>query len=484
MNDGDTEIYDFAVVGGGSGGYAGARTAASLGLKTVVIDGAAELGGLCILRGCMPSKALIETANVNMAVRSASRFGITVPPSTVDSHFVRERKRTLIADFAGYRQGQLSDGRFDLMRGWAAFEKSEDKDSPARLKVTLADGTTQQVLAKTVLIATGSTIQIPPLEGLKETGYWDSDIALDEADIPESFVVLGGGSIALEMAHYLHGIGRKVTVIQRSSHLLKELDKDASSVIAEAFEKRGIEIYTDTKIERIEKSSTGKQVTFRQAGKDEPEQVEAAEILVALGRAPATKGLGLESAGIDSDKSGLVIVGLTQQSASDPRVFAAGDVCGPLEVVHLAAQQGEVAAKNAALHLAGKELTHTMDYRCKLFAIFTEPQAAVVGLSEAEAKEKGIPYIVASYPFNDHGKSMIMDAMDGFVKLLADPKSGKLLGGCVVGPEASELIHEISVAMHLNATAEQLATAPHYHPTLSEIWTYPAEELSDAVHER
>jgi pyruvate/2-oxoglutarate dehydrogenase complex dihydrolipoamide dehydrogenase (E3) component len=208
--------------------------------------------------------------------------------------------------------------------------------------------------------------------------------------------------------------------------------------------------------------------------------VEAAEILVALGRRPEVDGLGLESVGITPANNGLVKVHDTQQS-SHPRIFAAGDVCGPVEVVHLAIQQGEVAAKNAATLLRGDDTLHRMDYRAKLFGVFTEPQVATVGLSEEEATSHKIPHRVASHPFNDHGKSMVMEETDGFVKLIAHAETGALLGGAVVGPEATELIHEVALAIHFGATAAQFAAAPHYHPTLSEIWTYPAEELAEVT---
>lgn len=470
------EPYDFAILGGGSAGYAAARTAASLGLKTVVIDGAEELGGLCILRGCMPSKTLIESANRQLAIQHAGEFGLNVKSTAPDTRLIRDRKRRLIDDFAGYRQGQLADGRFALLRGHGRFEAA----SPDRidLSVKLRDGGTRHLTAGTVLIATGSVIQPPPLPGLAECGFWTSDTILDAETIPDSFLVLGGGAIALEMAHYLNGIGREVTVVQRSGHLLSNMDPDIADVVQGAFERRGIKVLCNSTLLRFEKTPTGKRLVLRRG--DHETSLEAAELLVALGRRPALDSLGLEAASVALTKGGQVQISPTMQT-SHPRIFAAGDVCSPLEVVHLAIQQGETAARNAAALLQAKALPASMDYRCKLFGVFTEPQTAAVGLSETEATAQNIPYLAASYPFNDHGKSMVMGAMDGFVKLLADPVSGALLGGSVVGPEATELIHEIAVAMHLNATASQLATTPHYHPTLSEIWTYPAEELADQI---
>jgi pyruvate/2-oxoglutarate dehydrogenase complex dihydrolipoamide dehydrogenase (E3) component len=203
--------------------------------------------------------------------------------------------------------------------------------------------------------------------------------------------------------------------------------------------------------------------------------------LNALGREPNVIGLGLETAGVELEKNAIAVNAHQQTSA--PHIFAAGDCCGPFEVVHIAVEQGERAARNAARFLGGESGFEAMDYRLKLYVIFTEPQVAAVGLSENEAKTGDIDHLAATYPFNDHGKSLIMDETEGFVKLLADRSTREILGGSVVGPDASELIHEIVVAMRFRATAGQLATIPHYHPTLSEIWLYPAEELAGILPE-
>lgn len=459
--------YDFAVIGGGSAGYAAARTAAGLGLKTVVIDGAEELGGLCILRGCMPSKTLIETANAALKVRHAGEFGVEAELKSVDTAAVRGRKRRLIADFAGYRAEQLGDGRFALLRGTAVFT------GPESLSVTLREGGEMlSVSVKSVLIATGSVIAWPDVPGLREAGVWTSDMALDAEDVPASFVVLGGGAIALEMAHYLEGIGRRVTVIQRSAHLLSGMDHDVADVLQESFSKR-MEVHTGTALVRVERSAGGKCVVFSKDGTEH--RAEAHEVLLALGRRAAVEGLELAAAGVELDRNN-VRVSKTMQT-SVPHIFAAGDVCGQAEVVHVAIQQGELAARNAARMLRGEEGLEEMDYRLKLFGVFTEPQVAAVGMNEEDAEASGRPWKAASYPFNDHGKSIVMGQLEGFVKMIADTETGEILGASVVGPEAVELIHEVCVAMHFRSTAAEFAKIPFYHPTLSEIWTYPAEDL-------
>jgi pyruvate/2-oxoglutarate dehydrogenase complex dihydrolipoamide dehydrogenase (E3) component len=463
--------FDVAILGGGSGGYAAARTAAAAGKKVVVIDGADELGGLCILRGCMPSKALIESANRNLVVREGSTFGIDVASSSIQMEKIIERKRRLIDEFAEYRAEQLQDGRFELLRGFGRFVDAH----------TLAvdvDGDSRELSAHTIIIATGSSIFVPAIPGLKESGYLTSDDILDLVDLPDSIVVLGGGAIALEMAHYMEGLGKQVTVIQRSKNMLSGMDVDIADELEAALTTRTMQIECGTELVSVELTEDGlKRVVYHKAGKQF--QVEAQEILVALGRKPNTHGLDLGNAGVALNEKGGVEVGSEMQSSAK-HIFACGDVASPYEIVHIAIEQGELAAENAMKFMDGEAGLGKIDYRLKLYGIFTEPQVASVGMTEIEARQLGREVLVETYPFNDHGKSMIHGSEHGFVKLIADAQSKEILGGAVVGPEAAELIHEIVVAMSFRATAGQLAQIPHYHPTLSEIWTYPAEDLADA----
>lgn len=465
MND----VYDFIVIGGGSAGYAAASTAVRHGLKTVVIEGGDEVGGLCILRGCMPSKTLLVSSQRAEYIRRAEEFGLKATYHGPDAVAIRDRKRRLIGEFADYRRQQLEDGRFEFIRGLAAFVDAH------HLEVSLRDGGTRRIEGKAFLIATGSTVHCADIPGLNETGYWTSDDLLDADHIPKSVIVLGGGAIALESAAFYAGVGSKVTIIQRSSHVLKESDVDVSEAVAEGMRHRGIEILTDTHLVRVGRKDGLKVVEFTHAGKDH--SVAAEELICALGRHPTIKGLSLENAGVGTGKSG-VTIHTTQQSQVD-HIFAAGDVCGPHEIVHIAVQQGELAARNAA-RLQGKldGALEKMDYTLKLFAVFSDPHVATVGLTEREAALLHYKVLTAKYPFADHGKSIVRGETHGFVKLIVEHDSRRILGAACVGPEASELIHEIVVAMGFGATAGALSRIPHYHPTLSEIWTYPAEELA------
>jgi len=465
------KAFDFVVIGGGSAGYAGARTAVGLGLSTAVVEGADQLGGLCILRGCMPSKALLESASRYRAIRQAGDFGLSAGAHAFDAAKVIARKRRLIADFAGYRSGQLEDGRFALIRG------SAELTGPGTLVVHRPDGGKEEVTARALLIATGSAQSVPPVPGLAEAQPVTSDDMLDSETIPASLVVLGGGPVALEMASYASAFGSRVTVIQRSPQILRGCDRDAAEALAEGLRADGIGIFAGTQILRISREGPLRRIVFLHEGREV--EVSGHAVLNALGRhAVIPPGLEVALA------AGKIAASLTQQT-SCPHIFAAGDVCSPLEVVHVAIQQGEVAARNAARILRGTgEALEEMDYRLKVFAVFTEPGFACAGDSEEELRSKAIPFLCAKYPFDDHGKSLVMGETHGFVKILAHERTGEILGASVVGPEAAELIHEIVVAMRFRATAADLAATPHYHPTLSEIWTYPAEEIAEAVAAR
>lgn len=468
------DSYDFIVIGGGSAGYAAARTAHDLGMSTAVVDGAEELGGLCILRGCMPSKTLIESANRYRSMRRAEEFGLRSGTTEVKPEEIIARKRRLIGEFAGYRQEQLADGRFDLIRGTASFSG----ENQLLIALNGEDGS-RTVTFKSALIATGSRVSRLPIEGLEEAGYWTSDDVLDASELPDSVIVLGGGAIALEMACYLEGLGKEVTVIQRSDQVLSGSDRDITDALEKALiERDNFTLYTGTSITRVfQDPDTGKKsVAFDHEG--EEKAVSADQILQALGRSPNSDGLALEKAAVSLRNRGKQIETNDEQATSNPAVFAAGDVSGPHEIVHIAIEQGEMAAHNAAVDLGfTDEPKRHINYRLKLLGIFTDPEVAMVGLSENEAREQGIPFAAASYPFDDHGKSMVKGETHGFVKMIANTETGEIIGAAVIGPDAVDLIHEVVVAMHFRSTAADFVKIPHYHPTLSEIWEYPAEDL-------
>lgn len=455
--------FDVAILGGGSGGYAAARTAASAGLRTVVIEGGKEVGGLCILRGCMPTKALLYAAEVRHLAQQSPAWGMGKFDVPFDWAAVQARKAAQIKDFADYRAGQLNSGRFEFIRANARFLDPH----------TLQLDNGSQLTARYFVLSTGSVIAPPPLPALNSIGYLTSDSALELKTLPKSIIILGGGAIAAEFAQLFARFDVQITVIQRSAQLLRDFDVDAAQSVREAFEHDGIKVFTATELLDAASAANGKSVTFRHHG--QPVTIEAEEIFHGLGRSPNTAALALDAAGVKTERARIVTNDRMQTSA--PHIYAAGDCTGPHEIVHIAIQQGEIAAHN----IANPAAPRCIDYRLLINVVFTDPQVATVGLTETAARAADIPYLAASYPFNDHGKSLIMEAKIGFVKLLADQRTGEILGGTCVGPSGGELIHEIVIAMAKRMTVRELAATPHYHPTLAEIWTYPAEELADKI---
>lgn len=459
-------LFDLIVIGGGSAGYAAASAMQRAGKKVAIIDAATELGGLCILRGCMPSKTLIYSAEVLHLAQKGKLFGLDIPQAKVDMPALHARKKQVIGEFADYRRGQLQSDRFTLYRQSARFT------APRSLE--LADGTVLQ--GRKILIATGSRVNVPQIPGLAQTPCWTSDDVLELSFVPKSVIVLGGGVVACELAQFLARIGTKVTLIQRNARLLKEQPPEASAVVVKAFTDEGIEVITDTALEEIQAlPEGGVQVTFTHKGQSETRRAE--HLFNALGRRPNTDGLDLEKAGIALRDSGHIAVNAFQQT-SNADVYAAGDVAGPHEIVHVAILQAEVAARHA-LH----EKTAPVDTSALTSVVFTDPQIACAGPSDAELKERGIETVSAQYPFDDHGKSILMEAKYGYVKTVVNKADGRLLAAECVGKDASELIHAMAVAITLKARAADLLAAHWYHPTLSEIWTYPLEDCVDALQE-
>lgn len=455
--------FDYIVIGGGSGGYAAARTAREVKDKVAIVDGAAELGGLCILRGCMPSKTLIYSAEVLHLAQKGKAFGLDIPTAKVDMPALHQRKLEVIKEFADYRREQLESDRFTLFRNTAHFIDEQT--------IELNDGT--RLSADHYLIATGSVVSVPKVPGLAEAPFWTSDDILDLDHLPEKVIVLGGGIVACELAQFLRRIGSEVIQIQRSEHILKEMSPKAATVMEQAFREEGIQLHTGTSLKQVRHADGQFTVIFEQDG--QTHEVTAPHLLNALGRKPRTGPLNLAAAKVELKDSGHIRCDEMQQT-SNPRVSAAGDVTGPHEIVHVAIMQGEIAAK----HATGRK-SDPINYDQLLGVVFTDPQIGSVGISEAEARKRGIEVITADYPFDDHGKSILMEAKQGYVKVIAAKATGVVLGAECVSKDAGELIHAMAVAVTLGATARDLLKVHWYHPTLAEIWSYPLEEIHDSI---
>ena len=452
--------FDVIVIGGGSAGYAAANSAQSKGAKVAIVD-KGPLGGLCILRGCMPTKTILRSSDIFSLFQRAKEFGLSVENPSADLSLINDRKVRLIDEFASYRIQQLNNPKFTLIKNNASFLSSHE------IKVG-----NSVLSAKNFIIATGSTVAEFPIPGLTESGFLTSDDVLELRTIPESMIVLGAGPVAVELAQFFCRIGTQTTLIQRSDHILSKGDLDLARPVETRFREEGMKVFTGTKLLRINKSKQNRTVFFTHEGQEKA--VTAKIILQALGRKPNIDGLNLSTASVKTFEGRIEVN--QEMRTNIPHIYAVGDVNGLHEIVHIAIEQGEVAAHNAT-----QKDVRRFDNRLKTSVTFTDPAVASVGLSEKECKLLNIQYLVASYPFNDHGKSLCMGETHGHVKLLCSLENGEIIGAHIVGPEAGELIHQMVTLMHFRGTVHDLLKLPHYHPTLSEIFTYPAEELAEKL---
>lgn len=457
--------FDVIVIGAGSAGYAAARTLGGRGKKVGLID-KGPLGGLCILKGCMPSKTLLRSSEVLQLIREADELGLRVSGVEPDFPAIMARRQRLVKGFQDYRVDGIHHApNVTLIMGKARFVDAQAVE---------VEGVRYE--ADQFIITTGSTPTIPDVPGLREAGYITSDEALELPAAPKSMVVLGGGVIALELGQFYARLGTKVTMLIRSGHILSQEDEDVRESLEGYLREEGMEIIPYAKPSRVEVSN-GKKIVYAKIGESET-PIEVDEIFVALGRRPNLDALNLGAAGVESANGLIPVDG--QMRTSNPAVYAAGDCIGNFNLVHVAIYQGEIAAHNI---LAGERggMPREADYRIVPYAIFTDPNFARVGISEREAEALGIPVVTGKYEFAELGKAECMgkSAMKGFVKLIASPETGEILGAQILGPEGADLIHELIVAMEFRCTAERLMAIPHLHPTLAEIITYPAEEIAE-----
>ncbi len=452
--------YDIVVIGAGSAGFAAVRTALGLNKKIAVIE-QGPFGGLCILRGCMPSKTLLRTAQIAKDIKDGPTFGVIAEKVTIRPDIYIERKNRLIKEFADYRNKSLKEMDVDIIEGRARY----------------LDGNTIKVgdrviLAKKSIISTGSSEFIPPIAGLSDVDYLISDDVFDLKIIPKSIIILGGGAIALEMASYFNAIGAEVTLIQRSTHILSKEDEDVAVSLQEAMREEGVAIYTNTQMKALKSTGNGIEVEFthKTASEEENVKIYAEKLLLALGRVPNLESLNLKAAGISFNNGRLIVNDYLQ--TTNPDIFIAGDALSIMQVGNVAIAQGEVAVHNA-FHKKKK----TIDYWRFPIAIFSTPEFATVGTSQKELDKANIEYDVATYPFDDEGKAIVIGKTHGLLKIIYGKKDRKIVGIAVVGEHASELIHEGAVLLHFNATVDDLAKIPHVHPTLTEIYSYLADEI-------
>lgn len=445
--------FDVIVIGSGPGGYVAAIRAAQLGLKTLCVEKEAW-GGVCLNWGCIPSKALIAATNLVDKVQHASDMGITVSNMAVDVAKMQEWKDGIVKKLVKGVQGLIKGNGGQLALGTAKLTGKNTVD------VTGADGkVTSYTANKGIIIGTGThVIQIPGFAPDGETVITAREaVSLQKA--PEHMVIVGGGVIGLELGMVYMKLGTKITIVEMMDQILPGTDKDLVRVVSKHLKKGKVDVLLGAKAAGLEVKD-GK-ATIKVEHKGETKLIECDKVLMAVGFRPNSDGVGLDAAGVKTDARGHIIVD-EQMKTNVPGIYAIGDVTGGPYLAHKASKEAEVAAEVIAGHKSAA------DYRGMPAAIFTHPEIATVGLSEAEAKAQGKKYKVGKFSFAASGRAMAVRETDGFIKVLVDEEDHQLLGVGIVGPEASDLISEAALALEMCAYAEDVALTVHPHPTLGE----------------
>jgi dihydrolipoamide dehydrogenase len=464
-----TRTYEAIVLGGGPAGYVCAIRLAQLGVKTACVEND-EVGGVCLNWGCIPSKAIISAAHLYEKVASGAEMGLFADGVRIDAGVLQDWKGKIVQKLTGGVRTLLKANGADLVAGTGRFVQ---KDA---LEVTAKDGTKERLVAtKAIVVATGSeTIQIPgfPFDGERIIGAKE---AVSLRKVPPRLLVIGGGVIGLELGMAYQKLGSKLTVVELTDSLLPGLDRECVKVVERRLKKLGAVVKTEVRAEGAEKRVDGT-VAVRVTSGAGAETIECDVVLVAVGMKPRSRGLGLEDIGVEIDSRGFVKTD-DQARTKVPGVYAIGDVSGAPMLAHKAMKEGEVCAEIIAGHPAGK------DWVTVPAIVFTDPEIASVGLSEEAAKSEGRAVKVGKFPFAALGRAMSIRETDGFVKVLREADSERVVGIHFVGPAASDLVSEAALALEMGATADDLALTIHPHPTLGEaLMEASAASLGKAIH--
>ncbi|MEW6143788.1 MAG: dihydrolipoyl dehydrogenase [Thermodesulfobacteriota bacterium] len=449
-----------AVIGAGPGGYPAAFLAADLGLDVTVIDPETNPGGVCLYRGCIPSKALLHAAKVITEAGEASRFGITFEKPAVDISRLREWKDEVVGKLVG-GLGQLAKQRkIKYIKGRARFIDSHT------LEIKTNEGGTESLKFENAVIATGSRPAVIP--GLGASGnILDSTSALDLPDIPKTLLVVGGGYIGLELGTVYSALGTEVSVVEMTGGLMPGVDRDLVRVLQKRSEEIYKDIMLDTKVVGVKEIGNGLLVELERGGKEKTEMAFD-KVLVSVGRKPNSEGLGLENTNVETDGKGFIRVDGERRTA-EPNIFAIGDVAGEPMLAHKATHEGRVAAEV----IAGKRSAFTPNAIPAV--VFTDPEIAWCGLTETEAKERKIAVSVARFPWGASGRAATLGRQDGVTKLIIESETSRVLGVGIAGAGAGELIAEGVLAVEMGALSYDIALSIHPHPTLSETLMEAAE---------
>ena len=454
--------YDLIVIGAGPGGYEAALHAAKLGLKTALVE-RRDVGGTCLNRGCIPTKTLLHSAEVYHEAKEAETFGIRAENVSFDLPAIFARKQAVVEKLRGGVEGLLKSAKVELLRGTGTVLGS------GRVKVSNAEGETEYACAN-ILCATGSVPARPPIPGLELA--MSSDELLDGAEtLYKSLVIIGGGVIGVELATFYADLGCPVTIVEGLDRLLPNMDKELGQNLAMLLKKRGVVIQTGAMVKGVEKSENGLTVRYEQKGKEAAAEAEA--VLCAIGRAPYSKDLFAEGLEVAYDRRRVRVD--EHFRTSIPGVYAIGDVSSPVQLAHVATAQGIACVDRIAGRTPGQDLSLVPG------CVYTRPEIATVGLTEAEAKERGIPVKTAKGLMSANGRTVILEGERGFMKLVADAESGKLLGAALMCERATDMISQLSAAMANGLTVRQMLGFIRPHPTFEEALGAALEALAEKL---
>ena len=463
-----TGFKDVIVIGGGPGGYVAAIRAAQLGAQVTLVE-KEYLGGTCLNVGCIPTKVLLQTAELYEEMLNSKIYGIKIDGNvSVDWSSLQHRKEEITSQLVNGITGLLRLNNVEVIRGEASFT---DKNT---IDVKKDDGSIVTLKANNFIIATGSKPFTPPIKGIDSEGVLNSTDALSLKEIPKELVIIGGGVIGIEFATLYNSLGTKVTVLEMLPYILPPIDREISEIVKMKLSMEGIDIYTSAQVTSIENNNGKLEVVAKI--KDDEIRVPGDKVLVSVGRRAVTEGLNLEAVGIKTNKKGIVVNNRLETSVKS--IYAIGDVTGINMLAHVASEQGIVAAEN----IMG--IQREMDYKAIPACIYTKPEIASVGITEEEAKKSGIEYKVGKFMLSNNGKALIANEVEGtMVKIIADNKYEEILGMHIYGPRATDLIIEGALALRLEATVDEIVTTIHPHPTVSESIKEAALSVNNiAIH--
>jgi dihydrolipoamide dehydrogenase len=460
------DAFDLVIIGSGPGGYVAAVRAGQLGLKTAIVEKDKNLGGTCLLRGCIPTKALLHTADVLDEFKHASDIGVVASSVTLDFGQAQKRKNKVVLKLAKGVEFLMKKNKVQTLKGTARIE------SAGRIVVSAADGSQQTIQTKNIIIATGSVPRSLP--GLEIDGKQiiTSDEVLELSEIPRSMIILGAGAVGVEFASLFSRFGTESTIIELLPRLLPIEDEEISAELAKSFKKQGIKSFTSASFKSVVKEEGLVRVTAAVDGQDR--EFTAEKLLVAVGRRAYTDGLGMENLRVEMDRG--YIKTDDHMRTSEPNVYAIGDVVPTPWLAHVASAEGILAVET----IAGKN-PRPINYDRVPGCTYCQPEVASVGLTEARARERGFDVKVGKFPTAVIAKAQILGAVEGMVKIVSDARYDELLGVHIIGPHATELIAEAGVALQMEATVEELIHTMHAHPTVSESVHEAAEDTHGMV---